>query len=156
RHAVALALIVALAGCGYGFAAGAGRMPAGAESVLVRPLANRTADAEAGMLVAAALRAELARRGAAGGDGAPARLEGTVLESSAALSSPDGSTWLLTLEVEARLLAGDRLLGEVRVRRWESYMGEVDALATEGRRRVALRRASEEAARELLERLEQP
>ena len=131
-------------------------MPAGAESVLVRPLANRTPDAEAGALMAAALRDELARRGAAGGDGAPARLEGTVLESSAALTSPDGSTWLLVLEVEARLLAGDRLLGEVRVRRQEDYLGEVDALAAEGRRRLALRRAAEAAAREILERLERP
>lgn len=131
-------------------------MPAGAESVRVRPLANRTADAEAGALLAAALRDELARRGAAGGEGGPARLEGTVLESAAALTSPDGSTWRLTLEVEARLLAGDRLLGDVRVRRQEDYLGEVDALATEARRRLALRRAADAAAREILERLEQP
>ncbi|HEY6106674.1 MAG TPA: LPS assembly lipoprotein LptE, partial [Anaeromyxobacteraceae bacterium] len=145
-----------LTGCGYAFTAGAGRMPAGAESVLVRPLANRTADADAGALLAAALREELARRGAAGGDGAPARIEGTVLESAASLTSPDGSTWRLALEVEARLLAGDRVLGEVRVRRQEDYLGEVDALATEGRRRLALRRAAEAAAREIVERLEQP
>ncbi len=149
-------LLPALAGCGYAFAAGAGRMPAGAEKVLVRPLANRTPDAEAGALVAAALRDELARRDASGGESAPARIEGTVLESTAALTSPDGSTWLLTLEVEARLLAGDRVLGEVRVRRQEDYLGEVDALATEGRRRLALRRAAEAAAQEILERLERP
>ena len=131
-------------------------MPAGAESVAVRPLANRTTDAEAGALLAAALRDELARRGAAGGDGAPARIEGTVIESSGALTSPDGSTWSLTLEAEVRLLAGERILGEVRVRRQEDYLGEVDALATEGRRRAAARRAAEAAAREILERLEQP
>src|SRR5574337_1182494 len=109
----ALALLLALAGCGYAFTAGAGRMPAGAESVLVRPLANRTPDAEAGALVAAALRQELARRGAAGGEGAPARIEGTILESAASPSSPDGSTWRLALEVEARLLSGERALGQV-------------------------------------------
>jgi hypothetical protein len=131
-------------------------MAPGAESVFVRPLANRTADAEAGALVAAALRDELARRGAAGGDGAPARLEGTILAITATPASADGSTWRLGLDVEARLLAGERVLGEVRVRRQEDYLGEVDALATEGRRRLALRRAAEAAAREIIERLEQP
>ncbi|HZY02404.1 MAG TPA: LPS assembly lipoprotein LptE [Anaeromyxobacteraceae bacterium] len=131
-------------------------MPAGAESVRVGPLANRTTDAEAGALLGAALRDELARRGAAGGDGAPAHLEGTVLESTASLASPNGSTWRLTLEVEARLLAGERVLGEVHLRRQEDYLGEVDALATEGRRRLALRRAAEAAARQIVERLEQP
>ncbi len=152
----ALGALLALAGCGYGFAAGAGRMPPGAESVFVRPLANRTADAEAGALVGAALRDELARRGAAGGEGAPARLEGTILASTATPASPDGSTWRLGLDVEARLLAGERLLGEVRVQRQEDYLGEVDALGTEGRRRLALRRAAQAAAREIVERLEQP
>jgi hypothetical protein len=133
-----------------------GRLPPGAETVLVRPLDNRTADAEAGALLAAALREELARRGAAGGEGAAARLEGTVLRSAASQVSPDGSTWRLALEVEARLLTGERVLGEVRVLRQEDYLGEVDALATEGRRRLALRRAAEGAAREMVERLERP
>ena len=155
-HLAPMTALLALAGCGYGFTAGAGRMPPGAESVQVRPLANRTADAGAGALVAAALRDELARRGAAGGDGAAARLEGTVLESAASLTTPDGSTWRLGLAVEARLVSGERVLAEVRVRCHEDYLGEVDALATEGRRRQALRRAAEAAAREIVERLEQP
>src|SRR5512143_1298224 len=70
----ALAALLALAGCGYGFTAGVGRLPPGAESVLVRPLDNRTADAEVGALLAAAGRGRRrGRRGAPGGDRAAER-----------------------------------------------------------------------------------
>lgn len=153
RPARLAAAMLALPGCGYAFTAGAARFPPGAERVLVPPLANQTTDAEAGAFLAASLRDELARRGAGGGPGA-ARLEGTVVRSSTSPATLGGATWRLSLEVEARLVAGDRILGEVRVRREEDYLGEVDALATEGRRRLALRRASEAAAREIVERLE--
>ena len=54
--AAALALAAAWAGCGYSATAGASRLPPGAEHVFVPPFANRTADAEAGALVAASLR----------------------------------------------------------------------------------------------------
>jgi len=153
RRAPALALLL-LAGCGYGFSSGVSRLPAGAEKVFVRPLANRTADAEAGALVAAALRQELARRGAEGGAAAPAALEGEV---ETILATPaTGATWRLTLVVKARLEAGGKPLGEVTVRPAEEYLLGVDALESEGRRRVALRRAAERAGREIVERLEGP
>ena len=48
-----LAALAAAAGCGYAVGSGAARLPAGAASVFVPPLENRTADAEAGALVAA-------------------------------------------------------------------------------------------------------
>lgn len=152
RH-VFLALALAVASCGYAFTSGVSRLPAGAGSVSVPPLANRTADPEAGALVASALRRELARRGADGGAGALAALEGEVEEVSAA-PSVGAATWRLTLVVRARLAAGGRTLAEARVRRGEDYLGGVDALESEGRRRVALSRAAEAAARELVERLE--
>ncbi len=156
RARAAVVAALAAAGCGYGFTAGTARLPKGAEKVLVRPLENRTTDAEAGALVAAALRDELARRGAEGGPGATARIEGAVDRSQSVPSSPGSVTWRLTLEVEARLLVGEGVVAEQRVRREEDFLGEVDALATEGRRRLALRRAAESAAREIVERFEVP
>jgi outer membrane lipopolysaccharide assembly protein LptE/RlpB len=150
------ALALALAGCGYSLTAGAGRLPAGAERVLVRPFENRTGDAEAGALLAAAVREELARRGSAGGESAPARIEGTVEQSASGPSTPGSATYRLTLEVQARLLVGGELVAEQRVRREEDYLGEIDALASEGRRRLALRRAAEAAGRDIVERFEVP
>jgi hypothetical protein len=147
---------LALGGCGYSFAAGAGRLPEGAERVQVRPLENRTGDAEAGALVAAALREELARRGISGGEEAPARIEGVVERSAFAASSPNNATFRLTLEVQARLLVKGEVVAARRVMVGEDYLGQVDALAAEGRRRLALRRAAEAAARQILESFERP
>lgn len=156
RRRAAVLAALAWAGCGYGFTAGTSRLPKGADPVFVRPLENRTTDAEAGALVAAALRHELARRGAEGGPAAPARIEGAVERSLHVPSSPGSATWRLALDVEARLLVGEVVVAEQRVHREEDYLGEVDALASEGRRRLALRRAAEAAAREIVERFEAP
>lgn len=152
----ALGIWVALVstGCGYAFSAGVGRLPAGAGQVAVRPLANRTSDADAGALLGAALRAELARRGADGSAGAPAALDGEVEELTAV---PVGaSVWRLTLVVKARLTVAGVALADQRVRRSEDYLAGVDPLETEGRRRIALQRAAAAAARELIDRMEEP
>ena len=58
--------------------------------------------------------------------------------------------FLLALEPQPKEAA------QVKVRREVDYLGEVDAIATEGRRRLAIRRAADEAAREIVERLETP
>ena len=150
---LALALLL-LASCGYSFHAGESRLPPAAARVFVRPFENHTSDAEAGALVAAALRRELSRRGAEGGAGAPARLEGVVEDVSFAASSPNGSSYRLALTLSARLTAGGTVLGERRVRREEDWLAGLDPLESEGRRRIALRRAAEAAARELIERFE--
>ncbi len=152
----AAALLLLCSACGYGFGAGVSRLPPGAEAVRVRPLDNRSPDAEAGALLAAALRRELARRGAEGGAGAPAELTGEVEESAAVPIAAGASAWRLTLVAHVRLVSAGRVLGEARVRRSEDYAAGVDALESEGRRRIALARAVEVAARELLERLARP
>jgi len=155
-RAAGLLLLLPAAACGYGFGAGRARLPAGAEAVLVRPLDNRSPDAEAGPLLSAALRRELARRGAEGGAGAPAELTGEVEEASAVPVTAGASAWRLTLVARVRLTAAGKPLGEASVRRGEDYVAGVDALESEGRRRVALARAAEAAARQLLERLAPP
>jgi hypothetical protein len=155
-RAAALLLLSAGSGCGYAVAAGAGRMPAGAERVWVAPFANRTTDPEAGAQVASALREELARRGAMGTSDAAARIEGTVAQVAFVPTTPDGGTWRLTLEVQARLTVEGRVVAEQSVRREQDYLAEVDALATEGRRRLAVRQAAGAAAREIVDRFEVP
>jgi len=152
----AAALLLLLPACGYGFGAGVSRLPPGAEAVQVRPLDNRSPDAEAGALLAAALRQELARRGAGGGAGAPAILEGEVEDTSTVPIAAGASAWRLTLAARVRLISAGRTLAEARVRRSEDYVAGVDALESEGRRRIALARAADAAARELLERLARP
>ena len=152
----ALVGLAAGAGCGYAVGSGATRLPAGAERIFVPPLDNRTADAEAGALVAAALREELSRRGAAGGEGASARIEGTVTRSASSPLTTQSGTWRLVFEVEARLTVNGQESARIKVRRDVDYLGEVDAIATEGRRRNAIRRAAKDAALEIVERLETP
>ncbi|MFL5260824.1 MAG: LPS assembly lipoprotein LptE [Anaeromyxobacteraceae bacterium] len=153
---VALGLALVLSGCGYGFAAGVGRLPPGAEHVFVRPLEDHTTDAELGGLVAAALRGELARRGADGGPGGRARIEGAVEESTFGPSSPNGSTWRAVLVVSARLVIDGTVARESRARREEDWLAGQDPLESEGRRRLALRRAAAAIARDVVERFENP
>jgi hypothetical protein len=156
--AAALVALAAASACGYSVGAGAtsARLPAGSGTVFVAPLDNRTADAEAGALVAAALREELSRRGVSGGEGAPSRIEGAVLRSSSSPLTTQGGSWRLVFEVQARLVTRGQEVARMDVRREVDYLGEVDAIATEGRRRNAIRRAAEEAAQEIVERMETP
>jgi len=150
-------LALASAGCGYHLgAAGAGHLPPGAEKIFVRPLEDHTTDAELGAIVATALRQELARRGADGGPGARARIEGTVEESTFAASSPNGSTWNAHLGVSARLVVDGKVVAEQRASRNEDYLAGQDPLESEGRRRLALRRAAAAAARDIMERFAVP
>ncbi|GEJ56190.1 LPS assembly lipoprotein LptE [Anaeromyxobacter diazotrophicus] len=154
RAALAGAL-VALASCGYAVHA-PGRLPEDARQVFVRALENRTTDADAGALVAAALRRELARRGADAGPGAPAKLEGAVEGVGFGAASPNGAIYRLTLTVSARLVVAGKVASEQRSVRSEDWLAGQDPLESEGRRRLALRHAAEAVAREIVERLELP
>lgn len=152
RAALALALLATA--CGYRPAVRGGALGGGVTRAYVAPFENRTGDAEAGAFLSAALRDELGRRGARGGSGATARIEGVVEETRAAPSSPNGATWRLSMRVYGRLVEGDRALRETRVAREEEYVAGQDPLETEGRRRLALRRAAAALARELVDAFE--
>jgi hypothetical protein len=154
---LSLALGVALgAGCGYQFAAGVGRFPAGVERVYVRPLENLTADADVGALVAIALRQELARRSMVGGEQASARIEGEVLSSGFTPSSGGAATYTQSISVRIRLMVGEKKIAERGVTASQDYLAGVDPLESEGRRRVAIRALSESIARDAIEQLELP
>ena len=154
--AQAISLLVLLAtACGYHLAPHGAPLAGGVTRADVRPFDNHSGDAEAGAFAAAAVREELARRNAMG-EGAAARIEGVVEAVGATPSSPNGATWRLTLVISARLVDSSRAVAQARVARDEEYVTGQDPLETEGRRRLALRRATQAAARELVERLEAP
>lgn len=149
--ALATGAALALSACGYALET---RYVAqgGAERVHVRAFENLSTEASLGAQVTAAMRGELARRGAAAGPGAPAEIVGEVRAGAPSPSSPDGGTWRIGVEVKARLLVDGATVSERSVRREADYLAGVglDALETEGRRALALRRTAEDAARELL------
>ncbi|WP_242345561.1 LPS assembly lipoprotein LptE [Anaeromyxobacter terrae] len=152
-----LAAALALSACGYGLE---NRYVAksGAERVHVRPFENLSTEASLGAELTAALRDELARRGAAAGPGAPAEIIGEVRASAPGPSSPTPygasypPTWRIGVVVKARLVVDGATVSERTVRREADYLAGVggDALETEGRRALALRRVADDAARELL------
>ena len=149
--ALATGAALALSACGYALET---RYVAqgGAERVHVRAFENLSTEASLGAQVTAAMRGELARRGAAAGPGAPAEIVGEVRAGAPSPSSPDSATWRIGVEVKARLLVDGATVSERSVRREADYLAGVglDALETEGRRALALRRTAEDAARELL------
>ncbi len=157
--APAAALALALA-CGYGFSTRY-HAQGGADRVHVRAFENLSTEPSLGAEVTAALRDELARRGAAGDEGAPAVIEGRVrasppTPSTAAVGASFPATWRIAVEVHARLLVGDKAVAERTVRRETDYLSGVagDALETEGRRALALRRVAADAARDILQSFE--
>jgi hypothetical protein len=177
RTARVLAAVLAAAlgaGCGYGFSqryVAVGDVSA----IHVRPFENRSGEPELGAVVTAALRAELARRGAEAGAGAASWIEGSVRSTEPSLTSTAATTWRIAIEVRARLMSATGVRAERTVRREVVYLSgdctggrqptdtsdpsgqplcTVDPLETEGRRALALRRAADEAAQELLRALE--
>jgi hypothetical protein len=78
-----------------------------------------------------------------------------VLSITFGPADPTGATYLVALDVRARLVVGDKPVGaEQRVRREETYLAGQDPLEAEGRRRLALRRLATELARDLVDRFE--
>lgn len=157
--ALALASAALGAGCGYGFSQ---RYVAqgNVDAIHVRPFENRSGEPELGALVTAALRTQLARRGSDAGAGAPDWIEGDVRATDPALTSADvtastdASTWRIGIEVRARLASAAGVRAQRTVRREVVYLSGGDPLESEGRRALALRRAADEAAQELLRALE--
>jgi hypothetical protein len=153
RAALAVAAALTLAGCGYGFTqryAAAG----GVDRIHVRPFVNASTEPELGAVVTTALRTELSRRGADAPEGKGAVLEGEVRATEPAITSTAAVTWRVGVELRARLVAGTAKPVERIVRRETDFLAGADPLETEGRRALALRRVSDEAARELLRSLE--
>lgn len=142
------------AGCGYGLANRV-RLPGGAEAAFVPPFENLSPEPQLGATLAAAVRDELARRGAAADAGARAVLEGDVRTGVPVPSSPNAQTYRVALEARARLKVAGALVAEHAVRRDVEYLAGADALESEARRATALRRVAADVARDLVRAFEQ-
>ncbi|HSM93162.1 MAG TPA: LPS assembly lipoprotein LptE [Anaeromyxobacteraceae bacterium] len=143
-----LALLALSSACGYSLSA-AGRLTGGVERASVLPFENLSTEPELGAVLSAALREELAARGALARGGSRTRVEGEVRVGVPSPAAPGGASWRVTLDVAARLVDGDRRVAERSLRRVIDYSAGVDALETEGRRTLALRTLAADCAREL-------
>ncbi len=157
QRARAAAVLLVLAACGYR-AVTPYRARGGVDRIHVRAFENDSTDPQLGAAVTAALRDELARRGAYAGADAPAQLEGAVRVTSGTGSSFFSSTASVSVEVQARLSLNGKPVHELSVVRIiaASHQGGADALESEGRRSTALQKLARDAAREVLRALEQP
>lgn len=142
-----LAAALGLAACGYSVSAGL-RLHGGVTRATVRPFENRSSDPGVGAEVAAALRGELARRGA---EGEGALIDGEVRTEGAAATLPGGATARVVLVVQARLSRGGQVLAERTVRREADHLAGADALEGDARRGQALQRLAAEVARALVD-----
>jgi hypothetical protein len=160
RLAVALALAVVGASCGYRFTAGGAPLPEGVRSVCAPIFTNLTSDPGLEVAFTQALRERLIRAGVQARGDCEARIEGelrsvwggpTVLTNDNRLAS-----YRIYGTVYLRLVKGERVLTEAEVTGAEDYLpggGGGDVLQTEASRQAALRRLAEVLMRDGYERL---
>jgi len=161
RTLIALALLSAVAGCGYRLESGSTRFTDPSVRMDVSPFANRSTTPDAGAVVAANFREELRRsgfRGTFGNVGANYLVEGTVREvrSDILSQAPDRFALenRLTLVVDIRVVEvvrGGVLWKESGLSETASYYSGTDAQYIEANRRAAF----EQVVRRMAVRLSQ-
>ena len=161
RILVALALVAAVAGCGYRLESGTARFTDPSVRMDVSPFANSSTTPDAGAAVAARFREELRRsgfRGTFGKTGANYVIEGTVRSvRSENISHGEDRFALenrLTLVVDVRVVEvvrGNVLWKESGLSETASYFSGADAQFTEANRRAAF----EQTVRRMVVRLSQ-
>ena len=161
RALIALALLSAVAGCGYRLESGSTRFTDPSVRMDVSPFANRTTTPDAGAVIAAGLREELRRsgfRGTFGDVGANYLVEGTVRDLRSDIFSHGTDRFSienrLTLVVDVRVVEvvrGNVLWKESGLSETASYFSGADAQFTEANRRAAF----EEVARRMAVRMSQ-
>ncbi len=161
RILIALALLSAVAGCGYRLESGTARFTDPSLRMDVSPFANRSTTPDAGAVVAARFREELRRsgfRGSFGKNGANYLIEGTVRDVRSEIFSHGADRFSLenrlTLVVDIRVvevLRGGVLWKESGLSETASYFAGADAQYTEANRRAAF----EQVVRRMTVRLSQ-
>ena len=161
RILIALALLSAVAGCGYRLESGTARFTDPSVRMDVSSFANRSTTPDAGAVVATRFREELRRsgfRGSFGKIGANYLIEGTVREIRSDIFSHGADRFSLenrlTLVVDIRVvevIRGGVLWKESDLSETASYFAGADAQYTEANRRAAF----EQIVRRMAERLSQ-
>jgi hypothetical protein len=161
RALIALALLSAVAGCGYRLESGSARFTDPSVRMDVSPFANRSTIPDAGAVIAASFREELRRsgfRGTFGNVGANYLVEGTVRDLRSDIFSHGTDRFSienrLTLVVDVRVVEvvrGGVLWKESGLTETASFYAGADAQYTEANRRAAF----EEVARRMAVRMSQ-
>ena len=161
RALIALALLSAVAGCGYRLESGSARFTDPSLRMDVSPFANRSTTPDAGAVLAAGFREELRRsgfRGTFGNVGANYLVEGTVRDIRSDIFSHGTDRFSienrLTLVVDVRVVEvvrGGVLWKESGLTETASFYSGADAQYTEANRRAAF----EEVARRMAVRMSQ-
>jgi len=161
RILIVLALLSAVAGCGYRLESGSTRFTDPSVRMDVSPFANRSTTPDAGAVIAARFREELRRsgfRGNFGNIGADYLVQGTVREVRSDVFSQGSDRFSLenrlTLVVDIRVtevLRGGVLWKESGLTETASYYSGTDAQYIEANRRAAF----EEVVRRMVVRLSQ-
>jgi Lipopolysaccharide-assembly len=161
RALIALALLSAVAGCGYRLESGSARFTDPSVRMDVSPFANRSTTPDAGAVIAASVREELRRsgfRGTFGDVGANYLVEGTVRDLRSDIFSHGTDRFSienrLTLVVDVRVVEvvrGGVLWKEAGLTETASFYSGTDAQYTEANRRAAF----EEVARRMAVRMSQ-
>jgi Lipopolysaccharide-assembly len=161
RILIVLALLSAVAGCGYRLESGTARFKDPSVRMDVSPFANRSTTPDAGAVVAARFREELRRsgfRGSFGKIGANYLIEGTVRDVRSEIFSHGADRFSLenrlTLVVDIRvveIVRGGMLWKESDLSETASYFAGADAQYTEANRRAAF----EQVVRRMAVRLSQ-
>lgn len=161
RALIALALLSAVAGCGYRLESGSARFTDPSVRMDVPPFANRSTTPDAGAVIAASFREELRRsgfRGTFGDVGANYQVEGTVRDLRSDIFSHGTDRFSienrLTLVVDVRVVEvvrGGVLWKESGLTETASFYSGTDAQYTEANRRAAF----EEVARRIAVRMSQ-
>ena len=159
RALIALALLSAVAGCGYRLESGSARFTDPSVRMDVPPFANRSTTPDAGAVIAAGFREELRRsgfRGTFGDVGANYLVEGTVRDLRSDIFSHGTDRFSienrLTLVVDVRVVEvvrGGVLWKESGLTETASFYAGPDAQYTEANRRAAF----EEVARRMAVRM---
>ena len=147
RALIALALLSAVAGCGYRLESGSARFTDPSVRMDVSPFANRSTTPDAGAVIAAGFREELRRsgfRGTFGDVGANYLVEGTVRDLRSDIFSHGTDRFSienrLTLVVDVRVVEvvrGGVLWKESGLTETASFYAGPDAQYTEANRRAA-------------------
>jgi len=147
RALIALALLSAVAGCGYRLESGSARFTDPSVRMDVPPFANRSTTPDAGAVIAAGFREELRRsgfRGTFGDVGANYLVEGTVRDLRSDIFSHGTDRFSienrLTLVVDVRVVEvvrGGVLWKESGLTETASFYAGPDAQYTEANRRAA-------------------
>ncbi|MHB8878799.1 MAG: LPS assembly lipoprotein LptE [Myxococcaceae bacterium] len=158
RLAFAMALLVAVFGCGYRFTAGGAPLPEGTREVFAPVFVNRTSEPSVESTFTQSFREQLVRAGVLGGADSEARVEGEVLAigGAANLLAPGGTglaSYRLSAVVRLRLTRGERVLADTQVSGSEDYPGGADPLQSEANRQAAVKRLAEQMMREGYSRL---